>query len=64
MDNEWKIVERDGRKYRMKSVNTGYGWAHIYRPILTEEEEAVRIAALLDALQRFGKAAIDQGVNL
>ena len=69
MENEWRMVEIDGRKYRERAMATtspsgGTVKIVLRRPILTEEEWIQREKELLDALQRFGKSAIDQNVKI
>ena len=69
MDNEWKIVEMDGRQYREmtrteKAESGGVVTLKICRPILTDKEFERQKAALLDALQQLGKSAIDQGIHI
>lgn len=69
MENEWRIVEIDGCQYREKITSDGVPsggkvTVKLYRPILTDEEFELRKNAILAALQRYGKSAIDQGVKI
>ena len=69
MENEWIIREIDGRKYRettmeQESPSGGKVKIVLRRPVLMEEEWIQRKKEVLDALQRFGKSAIDQNVKI
>ena len=54
MDHEWRITENG---YRVKTIQIGSATINIFRPILTEEERALREAEILHILQQFGRIA-------
>lgn len=57
MDHEWRITENG---YRVKTIQIGSATINIFRPILTEEEKALREAEILHILQQFGRIATDR----
>lgn len=57
MDHEWRITENG---YRVKTIQMDCATINIFRPILTEEERALREAEILHILQQFGRIAIDK----
>lgn len=57
MNHEWRITENG---YRVKTIQMDSTTVNIFRPILTEEERALREAEILHILQQFGRIAIDK----
>ena len=51
MEN-WTIVQKDRKDYRMKTVQHGTVTINIYRPILTEQERKKREKQIMGALAR------------
>ena len=51
MEN-WTIVMKDGKDFRMKTIQQGTVTINIYRPILTEEERKKREEQIINVISR------------